>query len=364
MRTAGTITVTGAYGAGNIGDEAILAGILHILRQDLPAYDLQVLSHSPAATTSLHGVPAAHALPGGIRSLLKLREARASLSATKLVCIGGGGILYDSDFSGGANPIRVWWLRTELLRRWHVPYAFLAVGAGPVRRRRSTWMLRRMLEGARLVTVRDAASAKLLREIAPRVSVVQIPDPAFALPPIAPVAQRATIVCARRWYASDTAEGQALTRALVDGLQPLAAEGEPVHFLPLTSNEEGDVAFAKELADGVGFGAIALETPASPRAALELFARARTVVSMRLHGVILGAVAGRPVVPISYSPKVAAIASELGLTSLSAATLTGEQIVEAIGAPHNPGAKAGELGMRFRLRARELIEEALASRAS
>lgn len=354
MLTSGTITITGAYGAGNLGDEAILAGILQTLRQELPRYDLQVLSHDPAATTALHGVAAARVIPAGLRSALRIRDARETLASTKLVLIGGGGILYDSGFhDGGSNPIRTWWIRTELLRRWGVPYALLAVGAGPVRKWSSRRMLRRILEGARVVTARDDASAKLLGQVAPRTAVVRVPDPAFALAPPGPRSITGTVVCARRW-------GDALTTALVEGLTPLAASGERISFLPLVDNAEDDVAYAQELADALGHGSVVLPHPASPQAAIERLSHARTIVSMRLHGVILGAVAGRPTVPVSYSPKVAAVAQELHLTPLDAETLTADELQAALAKPGSPGLHAGEMGMQFRHQVRALVEGALA----
>lgn len=196
-----TIAITGAYGAGNLGDEAILAGILSTLRAELPDAHLLVLSHDVDGTKRMHGVDAAAPIPAGIRSLRTLRETREALSETELVCIGGGGLLYDHGFvRGRGNAIRTWWVRTELLRKWGIPYAFLAVGAGPVRGRTSRILLRRMLEGARFVTARDSASAQLLAEVAPRVAIATIPDPAFALPPPGPLPTHGIVVALRRWF--------------------------------------------------------------------------------------------------------------------------------------------------------------------
>jgi polysaccharide pyruvyl transferase WcaK-like protein len=49
-----------------------------------------------------------------------------------------------------------------------------------------------------------------------------------------------------------------------------------------------------------------------PAQAMDLFARAGLVVAMRLHGLILAALAGSPVTALSYDPKVAAAAQGLG----------------------------------------------------
>ena len=54
------LLVSGYYGFGNLGDEALLAGMLG----GLPGAQVTVLSGQPEATQTLHNVGAVHRLTG------------------------------------------------------------------------------------------------------------------------------------------------------------------------------------------------------------------------------------------------------------------------------------------------------------
>lgn len=54
------VLICGAYGAGNIGDEAILKAIIGTLRGIDPAVSICVVTRSPKKTRQLYGVSAVH----------------------------------------------------------------------------------------------------------------------------------------------------------------------------------------------------------------------------------------------------------------------------------------------------------------
>ena len=64
-----------------------------------------------------------------------------------------------------------------------------------------------------------------------------------------------------------------------------------------------------------------------PAAALDQFAGASLVLAMRLHGLVLAALAGAPCAALSYDPKVAAAAAAIGCPL----QVLGESVVSSLG---------------------------------
>src|SRR6478752_4239672 len=94
METTGRklrIGISGSYGGMNLGDEAILEGILSQLRATISA-DITVFSRNPADTLARHQVERAVSTRARTR-----REMIPEIEQLDLFILGGGGILYDRD---------------------------------------------------------------------------------------------------------------------------------------------------------------------------------------------------------------------------------------------------------------------------
>jgi len=287
------LLISGYAGAGNAGDEAILGGLLRTIRSGSGAttHRITVVSSDPAQTERLHGVAAVPRLRPA--TLAAIRDADAVLS-------GGGGLF--QDVTSGRPPLYYGGL-TELARALGRPYAILAQGLGPLRGGLQRRVTARALERASHVSLRDQGSIELARALGVQLPIDAAPDLALGLeaPDVEPAAR---IVVAMRGRGLD--DGR--LRMLREAVGSLATDLEVV-ALPM--HEPDDRAASVALVEGMRHGRVS--APATGyRAALEIIASARLVIGMRLHALVLAALAGVPVVAFPYDPKVEAFAASAG----------------------------------------------------
>ena len=323
------VLVSGYYGFGNAGDEAILAGLLEGFRQLLPQADLLVLSGNPQATEREHGVKA---VPRSLRGL------RSHLRNADLFISGGGGLLQDT--TSWRSPL--YYLATiRLARAARVPVACVGHSIGPLRRRWVRALVRRHLSTVDVLAVRDQASAEALRALGVHRPVAVTADFAFALHPPSPDessrawqhaslphdSRPAAAICLRRPPGRpDHHLAASLAASIARASRPLG-----LRLLLLPMQHPQDLAFAEQVARAMPASVEIVQAKLTARQLLALIAGFELVIAMRLHALIFAAICGRPPVAISYDPKVEGMMHELGLpTATSASGLHAEALGEAI----------------------------------
>ncbi len=307
-------TVSGYYGCGNAGDEAVLAGIKEALqRQAGDEAQMIVLSQNPAETRRLHGLAAV--------DRMNLSMVRRVLSETDLLLSGGGSLLQDTT-SIRSLLYYLWIIR--LAYSQGVPAMFYAQGIGPLRRALSRTLVRMVANRAACITVRDEPSARLLTSLGvTRAKIEVTADPAFALSPAPadcvdrlmeaeglPTDAPLLGVALRPWGAPGESPAEAYARLL----NALAAQCR-ARIVLLPMQMPGDKTFAEEVAQRADCPeAIAIVRNAyPPETLLALTARMQAVVAMRLHALIFAARVGVPPFALSYDPKVESLMRGLGL---------------------------------------------------
>lgn len=191
MKGRKTVALLGPYGLGNLGDAATQDAAIDAIRRNWPTARIVGISLDPDDTQARHGIPAlpiraGHPRVEGVKGRLlgMVREAafllgslRAMLDVDVLV-ISGGGQLDDVWGGAGAHPFALFkW--TLLARLAGAKVYFMSVGAGPIYSKKSEWLLKRALRRASYRSFRDEDSRALVQ------NQLGIPDPGVVVPDLA-----------------------------------------------------------------------------------------------------------------------------------------------------------------------------------
>lgn len=164
-----SVAISGSYGGMNLGDEAILEGILKELRSSMDV-NIVVFSHNPKDTEKRHKV---RSIP--IRELHK-DEVFEELKKIDLFILGGGGILYDG--------IAETYLRDVLwAQELNIPVMIYAVSIGPLKNPDSKKHVIEVLDKTDVITVRESESKRILNDLGITKPIEVTADPALLLKP-------------------------------------------------------------------------------------------------------------------------------------------------------------------------------------
>ncbi|ADL48188.1 MULTISPECIES: polysaccharide pyruvyl transferase family protein [Micromonospora] len=315
-RTGLTIGVLGSYGGRNLGDEAILTGLLDDLRRHEPNARIIVFSRNPAHTALAH--PEVEAVPWeGVSRV----DSSPVLNQLDLLILGGGGILYDKEARRYLRVVRV-------AQERGLPLITYAVGVGPLTDTLDSGMVRETLAQAVEVTVRDQESRMVLEEAGLVNPITVTADPAFLLEPEEFPQQwlrEEGVPAGSRLVGLSVREpGRAAERLDVDGYHRLLAQigdflvhriDAYVLFVPM---ERDDIRHSHGVLShmtAADRGRI-LHGDYRPAQILGLMRHFDLAVGMRLHFLIFAAMMGTPFLPLPYAGKVFDLAQRLGVPAL------------------------------------------------
>lgn len=302
------IVISGYYGFDNLGDEAILFALLKTIRAMEPSSDCIVLSNQPHRTAQDYAVEASPRWP--------LSAVKKALKDCSLFITGGGSLLQDST-SNRSIPYYLGLMSRA--RRMGAKTALFSCGVGPIERKWLRFVTRRALNGADFVSVRDEDSRVFLDRLGVKRQIHRIPDPVLALD--VPNAQSSDELFQREGIQK---EGPRIVLAPRAQPNSRGYSGVWVECLRLLREREAfqcilwpmhgreDLELCQDIARR-SEGAIVLEARYSPLQALDLLKGVDLMIGVRLHALILGAVAGCSLMGISYDPKVSSFLRSIDL---------------------------------------------------
>lgn len=300
------LLLSGYYGFGNAGDEAILAGAIAALRRRFPEAELVALSADPAATSILHGIHAAQRW--------SFRDILREVAAADFLLQGGGGLIQDSTSARSA----LYYLGILILARLcGTPYILLAQGLGPLRRRLTRKLTAALFRRAAAITVRDDNSAGLLAEISVNPEALTVTADLAALVDPAPADEFTAFLPPkdagpRIGLALRPVEGAELLLTGAREAARLLRNRYQAQIVCLALHREEDRVLALEAAEALGASAIGTDSELTPAQWMGLIGALDFVIAVRLHACIFAAAQGVSFVALSYDPKVAAFAGRAG----------------------------------------------------
>ena len=307
------VLVSGYYGFGNAGDEAILIAIVDSLKKLKKNIEITALSADPLKTREDYGINAV------LRTnpIAIIRE----ISRADLVISGGGGLLQDVT-SNRSIPYYLFIL--YLAKRLNKKVMFYANGVGPVFREMNKGMIKLVGNMVDLITVRDEQSKNELENLGvAKPPIIVTADPAFVLKPIhdergysllnelniSLAKDRPRIgVSVRPWNLNKSRE------IIAQACDYLAkSHNADIIFLPM--QYPNDYYESLEVMKLMKESATIIPEAMDPRELLWLCGKMDIIFGMRLHALIFGAMNKVPLVGLAYDPKVEYFLERVGQLS-------------------------------------------------
>ncbi|MFD1735190.1 polysaccharide pyruvyl transferase family protein [Bacillus salitolerans] len=312
------VGIIGNYGNDNNGDEAILTGILNQLTSHLhvETKDITIFSNHPEKTESYYGiksVPLLYKKDTKKADLFKtVIESYKIMRTLNVLIIGGGGLLMDlykrdAPLYGSLGMI-------SKIAGCHV--VVYGVGAGPITTSTGKYFIKKLVNMASFVSVRDEKSKALLNHIGCKKAINVIPDPAFSMP-ITQKRLRSTKLRKigvtavpyyheNYWPQADQVRYQSYVKGMARNLDTLLTSNPELEITFYSTKFPQDVEVTKHIASEMEHGERVeiIEKNLGPKDLLQISAKQDLVIGTRLHSLILALITETPIIGVGYHHKV------------------------------------------------------------
>ena len=303
------IVVSGYYGSKNGGDEAMLASMLEVLREEISDLHVTVISIDPEYTKKRHNVDAVER-PDICTIIKKIRSADLLIS--------GGGSLLQNVTSGRSLYYYLAIIFFALIFGRKV--MLYAQGIGPIRGMLAHKLMNLIINRVDLITVRDRGSLEELSRLKiTRPKIFCTADPVLAIKPASldigkKILARYSVtsdgkfigVAIRHWI-----DWENFRNELATALDRLTLEtGAKIIFLPMKFPE--DIRAAQSTAALMKSAVTVLNEEFSTQEILSLVGCMDVLIGVRLHALIFAGVMNVPMLGISYDPKIERFLDSIG----------------------------------------------------
>ncbi|MFH1284584.1 MAG: polysaccharide pyruvyl transferase family protein [Candidatus Peregrinibacteria bacterium] len=295
------IVIAGNYGAGNLGDEMILEGILATLKAIEPHAQITVLSGNPVETAKKYNVDSVPKFSAGIRSLIKAIFSRPGTGNAVKDCdyfiLGGGGLFGNLTFSANI----IWGVQAAMAYYYKKPVLMWGQSIGELKGRLQKWLVRRLFKRAYFISVRDENSKETLKRLGLRKQIFVISDMAFAIENSGgKINRKNTMIVSLRQMPNLDEKFIPAVSVFLNWL--IENQKWEVEFAAFQEGKEGDDSLHEKIINNLKnrSGIRILDKKDIPDA----FLKSKMVLGMRLHSLITAIKTSTPFIAVSYAPKV------------------------------------------------------------
>lgn len=336
------VLICGFYGNYNLGDEAMLSGMIQLLREQYQNLSFTVFSNDVEDTAQRYNVRAIDRLNRKQRL-----QRLLAIAQSQYFILGGGDLLRDTVKSSIA---KTWLKPLQHAIRLNCRTAVLGISVGEIWRDESKILIPKVLNQVGFIAVRDKNSKQVLESLGVTKEIHIMSDLAlqtlpklaharvhsFDQPPQIGISLRHLNLRGQSvnqdLYPTILKEIAAVADALVEKY------GAVIHFLPLRTyadryhNTDDDYisALAAMRYSRYSSQFVVHRYFDSLSTFNEVISKLDLVIGMRLHSLILGAGTGIPVIGAEYDPKIRGFLEEIGQANrcLSLENFNQEQILK------------------------------------
>lgn len=326
------ILVSGYFGFRNMGDEAILKGLIEGIRREEAEAEIVVLSSDPEFTESKYPVRAIERM-----DFYKIDREMRNMD---LFISGGGSLLQDVTSSRSLHYYLA--LLTLAKKRHKKKTMIYSQGIGPVNGSINRSFVAKVLNQVDVINVRDAVSEKTLKDMGVSKPIYVTADTVFSISPpeltkggevlrsLDFSLERVNIgISLRPWKNFDEKIRNEMIRLLA-----LLSETKKYNILLLPFHFNEDMKLISEIYQQLGENKDCVKIPVDELYVdeyLSLMGTMDIVVAMRLHGLIFSVLMGAVPIGISYDPKIDSFLKEIQSEDrLSVENIDAEKLYEMI----------------------------------
>lgn len=305
--------IAGNYGAGNIGDEMILEGLLDTINDADPSAQITVLSGNPEETKRKYAVQSELKFPSGLRSIFSdMSKTKNSTSNCDFFILGGGGLFGNLKFRANL----VWAAQALGAMSFQKKIICYGQSVGLIKSKFIENLVQGIFQKSELITVRDNQSKENLHNMGVTKEIYVIPDLAFKIKPQERSMSQNNVILALRQM--DKLPGRFIKEIGKFSEWLINEEGKNIEAINFQKGKEGDETIHEKVLRNIEKkDKIKSIYTDDPKKIEEAFLKSEFVIGMRLHSIITAVRTATPFIALDYAEKVGGFLKYAGLEEYS-----------------------------------------------